>query len=230
MLQNSDSRTPQLQLFTRLALTLAFLMLAGAAQADSITIGPDNCDSCAGLTLGLEINQVGDDVEIFLSYSAPDGWTGDEEWENYTSVIKGGFGGVKGWGAEDITLHSITIDGDDYAYFDQWSSGTEANTNSNGEACSKGTTTDKGCVYSFSGDGSIDLEGGGTAVFAFWIEDATVMDDLHDWKIGGQICDNRDDPSTCKGHIISESIPEPTAALCFGVGLAAFAAFRRRQA
>jgi hypothetical protein len=220
-----------MKLLTRLALTLALFLVAGTAQAAFITIGPDGCESCAGLTLRLEANQVGDDVEVFLSYSAPTDWSGDPEWESYTSITQGGFKAARLWDAGDITLVSIEVDGSAYANFGDWSGATEATNSSSDPFCSRGTSSDKGCVFALNGDGSIDLSGGGIAVFEFLITDAMLLGDTDDWKIGGQLCDNRTLPQTCDGHIISESapIPEPTAALCFGVGLAAFSAVRRRR-
>ena len=48
-------------------------------------------------------------------------------------------------------------------------------------------------------------------------------------NIGGQLCDDRADPSTCDGHIISESVPEPSAALVFGVGALLFGMRLRKR-
>jgi hypothetical protein len=197
------------------------LLVANAAQAVSITILPDNCDSCAGLTLGLEANQMGDDVEVFLSYSAPDLWSGDPDWASYTVITQAGFKAAKFFDSSDIILHSIKVDGVDISStaFAEWDSKvTEANNNSSDPFCTKGTSSDKVCTYAKTDGGSIDLAGGGELVFEFWIEDATLMTDRLDLHIGGQLCDDRADPTTCEGHIISESVPEPSAALLFGIG------------
>lgn len=215
-----------------LALTFFLFVSAGSANAASITIGPDGCASCAGLTLGLEANQVGDDVEVFLSYSAPDGWSGDTGWESYTGITQAGFKAANQWNADDITLVSISVDGAPYANFDDWSGATEASNSSSDPFCSQGTHSNKGCTFALNGDGTIDLSGGGTVVFEFLIADAHQIANTDDWHIGGQLCDLRADPQTCDGHIISESpgqvIPEPSAALAFGFGLAVFSIARRR--
>jgi hypothetical protein len=209
----------------------AVILLASDARAASITIGPGDCDSCAGLTLGLEANQVGDDVEVFLSYTAPAGWSGGEG-DGYTTLVQAGFKAASGWDADDISLVAITVDGSAYANFDDWSDATEANNSSSGPFCTTGTNSNKGCTYALNGDGSIDLAGGGTVVFEFLIADANLIADTADWHIGGQLCDTRANPGTCNGRIISEDgsnpSPEPTAALAFAAGLAALSIARRR--
>jgi hypothetical protein len=59
----------------------------------------------------------------------------------------------------------------------------------------------------------------------FRIEDGTLMD-TSEWHLGAQFANSR---MRHNGHIISAQIPEPTAALLFGLGVIVVTRATRRR-
>jgi hypothetical protein len=75
--------------------------------------------------------------------------------------------------------------------------------------------TDKVCIH-----GYVNITSGGDYTWTFRIDDGTLITDTSEWHLGAQYADGR---FRSAGHIISAEggtppVPEPTAALLFGLG------------
>jgi hypothetical protein len=137
--------------------------------------------------------------------------------DDYTGVRSGlnqvGFLGIKDW--TSVTLDSAPTSG--------WSDPLEANNSSN-NLCEKGTSTDKICTFGF-----VDITGGGDFSWTFTVTGGTLLADTSKWHVGGQFANGA---GVASGQIISAvspPIPEPGAAVFFGIGLAVISPFLRRR-
>jgi hypothetical protein len=84
--------------------------------------------------------------------------------------------------------------------------------------------TDKVCIHGF-----VDITGGGDYTWTFRIDDGTLILDPEEWHLGAQYANGH---YRTNGKIISASaapIPEPTAALIFGMGALMVARTVRRR-
>ena len=75
--------------------------------------------------------------------------------------------------------------------------------------------TDKVCIF-----GYVNVTGGGDYTWTLRIGDGTLITDTSEWHLGAQYADGQ---YRSAGHIISAEggtppVPEPTAALLFGLG------------
>jgi len=193
---------------TLLPVLVLFVFTAGfatVATADSITL--NNCDSqgCKGSKLFLEAIDNGGSFSITLKLDA------DSYYGSRSGLNQVGFLAVKDW-----TLVSL-----DYASAGTWGTPVEGNTSAN-NLCQNGSTTDKVCL-----PGYVDITGGGKFTWKFTLTGGTLLP-TEDWHIGGQYANG---PGATSGQIISATspIPEPTAALVFGVGMLVCSQAARRK-
>ena len=188
---------------------LALLSFAGGAQA--LTVGlPDPCESCKGLTGSLEIVDLGGSFSVKLTLNS-DGYTGGA---TRTGLNQVGFGGIGGWSS--VSLVSAPTAG--------WAAPVGAPTSSN-SLCTNGVGGGKVCTHGF-----VAITGGGDFVWEFNVVGGTLKDTP--WHIGAQFAK---EAGPTQGWILSEEgspsspIPEPTAALLFGVGVLAAARSGNRR-
>lgn len=186
----------------------AFLVsVAGSARATSLLL--DSCDSmgCQGLTLFLDVTDLGGSFDIELTFNA-DAYSGSRDGLNQV-----GFKAIQNW--TSVSLDSAPNAG--------WlNPPLEANTSSN-NLCTNGTTSDKVCTHGF-----VDITGGGDFTWNFTVVGGTLLP-TSDWHIGGQFADAA---GPTNGQIISATsapIPEPDARLAFAAGLLAIVPFLRRR-
>lgn len=190
-----------------LALT-SVLGLAGPARALTIDLAP-GCGSCQGVTGSLSIVDEGGSFSVTLTLNS-DGYTGDR-----TGFNQVGFGGISGWTSVSLVSSPLSTT-------TAWSAPVEANTSSN-SLCTTGTSSDKICTHGFA-----VIAGGGDHVWKFTVVGGTLKTGEDAWHIGAQFANAA---GTARGQIISESgtpIPEPSAALVFGLCAALVARATRR--
>jgi hypothetical protein len=206
-------RTPIL-----LATTLFVFALASSAQA--LTVGGPTCGSCDGSEITLEIvDNLDSTYSVTLTLDSTDY---DESRDGIAQI---GFGGIQDW-------TSVALDSSPSGSAIAWSAPVEANINS-GSLCGNGSTTDKICTWGFT-----DITADDEYVWEFTVTGGTLKDESL-WHIGGQYADlsdlTDDNPKTPNGKVISEDapggvVPEPSAALVFGLGtLIAGSHLRRRR-
>jgi hypothetical protein len=193
------------------SLVAALVFASVAVGADALTIElPTDCESCQGLTGSLEILDLGGSFSVTLTLNS-DSYTGARDGINQV-----GFGGITGW--SDVSLLSSPV-----SSTTAWSAPVEAVTSSN-SLCTVGTSSDKVCTSGF-----VAITGGGDFVWEFAVEGGTL--DAGAWHIGAQFSDLA---GPARGQILSEGgssapIPEPVAALIFGVCLLAVSRSGRRR-
>ena len=184
-----------------LLLGLSLLLSAASAQALGFDLAA-GCSSCQGITGGLDIVDGGGSFSVTLTLNS-DGYTGDRSGFNQV-----GFGAIQSW-------TSVTLDSAPASTTTAWSSPVEAVTAAN-SLCEVGTSSDKVCTFGFA-----DITGGGDHVWKFTVTGGTLkVGPDAEWHIGAQFANG---PGTARGQIISEEgtpgppIPEPTAAMVFGI-------------
>jgi hypothetical protein len=193
-----------LSLLLSAILALAF---ASSAQGVSFFLSLDDCDAdgCQGTTLFMQVDDLGGSFDITLKINADD-YTGDR-----LGINQVGFGAIQGW--TSVSLVSAPTAG--------WADPVAAVTSSN-SLCEVGGSSDKICTHGF-----VDITGGGDYSWAFNVVGGTLKQD--EWHIGGQFANSA---GPARGQIISSSgipvIPEPSAALVFGIGALIVAAGARR--
>jgi hypothetical protein len=185
---------------------LGFLAIASASQAVTSLL-LDDCDAmgCEGSTLFLSVADTGGGTWQATYTINTDGYTGSLDGFNQI-----GFKAVSGWTSATLTSAPNGTG--------NWSSVIEGPINSNSQ-CSNGGTTDKLCIY---GQNSLlNISGGGDYTWVFNIVGGSLLP-TDDWHLGAQYADAL---GPARGHIISAEgggdgppIPEPSAALLFGVG------------
>jgi len=199
-----------MRMLPSLLLGLALLASAGSARALSFELAP-GCSSCEGVTGSLDITDNGGSFSVTLTLDSS-GYTGDRNGFNQV-----GFGAIKDWS-------SVSLDFSPVATTSAWSAPVEANTSSNG-LCTTGTSSDKVCTAGFSDFGGSDVH-----VWKFTVTGGTLKSD--EWHIGAQFA-NAAGPA--RGKIISEEgapgspIPEPSAAMIFGLCAMVVARSARRR-
>jgi hypothetical protein len=182
------------------ALALGALLIASSARATSLTL--NNCDAqgCQGTTLFLGVTDNGNGTfDVTLTVNA-DGYTGTRLGLNQV-----GFGAIKNW-------TSVSLLSDPVSSSTAFSDPVAANTSSKA-LCSTGASSDKVCTSGF-----VDITSGGDYTWEFRVSGGAMMA-VSDWHIGGQFANSA---LAVKGQIISASgagmVPEPSAALLFGLG------------
>ena len=202
----------------KLCLSVSVIVLWSAASQAVTSLTLDNCSGCKGSDLTLAVTDNGDGT-FKVDYSF------DTTTFNDTFIGLGqiGFKTITGWTSAEL----ISAPGG----LGNWSDVLEAPVNSNGSPCSTGgDSTDKICIY--AKNSIFDVRPNGTYTWSFKITGGTLLP-TSDWHFGGQWC-NTVTLSDCKGNIISigasTPVPEPTAALLFGVGTLAVGGSLRRPA
>ncbi len=200
----------RLALITLTALALAGF--AGSAQAALIAETFGACepgDGCDGSTLFLSIDDDGGSGNWIVTYTVnTDGYD-----DGKAGINQIGFKAIQGW---DTSLSYVLSSPTDP--LDDWNPIIESSTNSSIDGpCdpSVGNKNDKVCVSGF-----VDITGDGEYTWTFYIVGGTVMDDTSEWHLGGQYADGG---GRATGKIWSTDgggtpVPEPTAALLFGLG------------
>jgi hypothetical protein len=214
---------------TRFVLTaLALVGFASTAQAalllGEISYSAAECDSmgCEGSSLYLKVEDTADYVAYSTGYIVTytidtgsvlnqPGYTGSK-----TGFNQIGFKVIKDWdlAGNNEVISSPTDPADDWnpVFDDPISSGSECDTNTG--------DTDKVCLNGFVN--IVDTPGEYTWVV--YIEEGTLMD-VGEWHLGAQYANSRyrtyggRDSTNKNGNIIStQPVPEPTAAVLFGLG------------
>ena len=188
--------------FLMIAFALAgFASSAQALQFADLTL--DNCDSmgCEGSTLYLSVQEeVGG--SWFVTYTI--------NTDNYTGSLAGfnqiGFKAVSGWTSGTVLSSPVGSVTD-------WNPVFESPIASNSLCEKTNGNTDKVCIAGF-----VDVTGGGDYTWTFRLEGGTLITDTSEWHLGAQYANGR---FRSQGHIISadaQPVPEPTAAVLFGLG------------
>jgi hypothetical protein len=205
-------------------IALLLVGYAGTAQAYDYQYAEltlDNCDSmgCEGSTLFLSVQEVdtngteGGSWEVTYTINTED-YTGDMSGFNQI-----GFKAISGWDVGMVTSYpdgSMAVNEDGYGP-GPWEPVFEAPINSNSLCDNTSGNSSKVCVAGFvTIDGLDDGNGGLTYdyTWTFLIEGGTLMD-VEEWHLGAQYANG---PNRSKGLIISAEVPEPTAAVLFGLG------------
>lgn len=208
--------TEACQRMKRLGITLfafALVTFALSAQAGTITeVALDDCDAagCEGSGLFLSVEDEGGTWLVTYTIDT-DGYTGNRDGFNQI-----GFLAIKDW----TSVALVSADPD----LASWSDPIEAPVNSNSLCSNTNGDSDKVCIYGF-----VDITGGGEYTWQFRVTGGTLLETT-DWHLGGQYANNANATS---GKIISADVgalvPEPSAALLFGVGVLVLNRARRRD-
>jgi hypothetical protein len=175
---------------------------AGAAQAAPLQYAEltlNDCDSmgCEGSTLFLSVQEEAGGTWLVTYTINTDNYTGDRLGFNQI-----GFKAIKGWTGGEV-LSSPTDP------TQTWNPIFESPIASNSLCEKTNGSTDKICIHGF-----VDVTGGGDYTWTFRIDDGTLMD-TSEWHLGAQYADGH---YRTAGKIISAQVPEPTAAMLFGMG------------
>ena len=194
----------------RFALTaLALVGFASSAQAALVaSTFLDNCDldGCDGSTLLLTVDDDGGSGNWNITYTVNvDGYSDLKDGINQV-----GFKAISGWDPLLSTVTGPTGSG-------TWSL-NEASTNSsvNGPCDPNvGDATDKVCSSGF-----VNTTADGEYTWTFYIVGGTLIEPTSEWHLGGQYADSG---GRAPGQIWSTAgsgtpVPEPTAAVLFGLG------------
>jgi hypothetical protein len=194
---------------TRIALTaLALAGFAGSAQAALIaeayaTCGPT--EGCQGSTIYLSVDDDGGSGDFLVTYRInTDTYTGGEIGLNQV-----GFTAITGWTGGTVLSSPV-------GSLTDWNPVIESPISANSLCDHTNGNSDKVCVAGF-----VNTQGGGEYTWTFLIEGGTVRTDTSEWHIGGQWADGFYRTS---GPVISsdaageQAVPEPTAAVLFGLG------------
>jgi hypothetical protein len=185
---------------------LALVGFAGSAQALQFAeLTLDDCDSmgCEGSTLYLSVQEEAGG-SFFVTYTInTDGYTGSKAGFNQI-----GFKAIDGWTSGSVLSSPVGSVTD-------WNPVFESPIASNSLCDKTNGNTDKVCVAGF-----VNIQGGGDNTWTFRIDDGTLITDTSEWHLGAQYADGR---FRSAGSIISAEggtppVPEPTAALLFGLG------------
>ena len=186
---------------------LALVSFAGSAQALQFAeLTVDDCDAfgCDGSTLYLSVQEETSGSFLVTYTINTTDYTGDRLGFNQV-----GFKAINDWTTgEVLTSPAGSLTNWNPIYDDPIASNSLCDT-SNGD-------TDKVCAF-----GYVDITAGGDYTWTFRIDDGTLITDTSQWHLGAQYT-----PLTtsgrARGQIISYNggtpVPEPTAALLFGLG------------
>jgi len=202
---------------TRIALTALVLAgFAGSAQAALIAETWGVCDpgdGCEGSTLHLSVEDNGSGSWLVTYTIDTENYNGDRVGMNQV-----GFKAIKGWTSAEVIFSPVgsMTNPPPYEAEIPWNPVTETKISANSLCDPNPGGTDKICAAGF-----VDVKTvGGEYSWVFQVEGGTVMTDTSEWHIGGQYADGR---RAVPGHVISTSggtqaVPEPTAAVLFGLG------------
>jgi hypothetical protein len=185
---------------------LALVGFAGSAQALQFAkLTLDDCDSmgCDGSTLYLSVQEEAGG-SFFVTYTInTDGYTGSKAGFNQI-----GFKAIDGWTSGSVLSSPVGSVTD-------WNPVFESPIASNSLCDKTNGNTNKVCIAGF-----VNIQGGGDNTWTFQIDDGTLITDTSEWHLGAQYADGR---FRSAGKIISaeggaQPVPEPTAAVLFGLG------------
>lgn len=193
---------------TRIALTAAALIgFAGSAQAAlvaDLTINDCDADGCDGSTLYLAVDDDGDSGNWIITYTVnADGYSNTMD-----GINQAGGKWIKGW---DPLLSSVTGPTDSGT----WMLSEGPINSSVSSPCNPdfGDNSDMACAMGF-----VDITGDGEYTWTFYLVGGTLLPTA-DWHLGGQYADGG---GRATGQIWSTDgavpVPEPTAAVLFGLG------------
>jgi len=191
--------------FAALAL-VAFASSAQALQFAELTV--DDCDAfgCEGSTLYLSVQEeVGGSWLVTYTINT-DNYTGDRLGFNQV-----GFKAISGWSTGTVLTSPV-------GSVTSWNPVYAAPINSNSLCDNTTGQTDKVCVA-----GYVDITSGGDYTWTFRIYDGTLITDTSQWHLGAQYTP-LSGAGRARGKIISYTgggsppVPEPTAAVLFGLG------------
>jgi hypothetical protein len=188
---------------------LVLVGFAGSAQALAFAETTlNNCDAfgCEGSTLYLSVQEeVGGSFLVTYTINTTN-YTGDRVGFNQI-----GFKAIDGWTTGTVlTYPAGSLTNWNPIYDDPIASNSLCDT-------SKGDT-DKVCITGF-----VDITAGGDYTWTFRIDDGTLITDTAEWHLGAQYTP-LSEAGRARGKIISANgsgsppMPEPTAALLFGLG------------
>ena len=186
--------------------TLALVGFGGSAQALQFAeLTLDDCDlmGCEGSTLYLSVQEEAGG-SFFVTYTInTDGYTGSKAGFNQI-----GFKAIGGWTSGSVLSSPVGSVTD-------WNPVFESPIASNSLCDKTNGNTDKVCVAGF-----VNIQGGGDQTWTFRIDDGTLITDTSEWHLGAQYADGR---FRSAGSLLSAEggtppVPEPTAALLFGLG------------
>lgn len=201
-----------MRVFRSLLIGLCFVCLAGVASAGTMTeLYLDSCNDlgCEGSTLRLNVDDQGDGTFLVTYTINVSGYTGDR-----TGFNQIGWKAIQGASSVDL----LSAEGG----LGSWSDPTESTVASNSTCDHTDGSTDKWCI-----DGFAALNGG-DMVFTYLVTGGTLLD-TGDWALSAQYADA---VGETQGRIISAhapAIPEPSAAVLFGLGAVIVAGRTRRR-
>jgi len=188
---------------------LALVGFAGSAQALQFAEHSlDDCDSmgCEGSTLYLSAQEEAGGSWLVTYTINTDGYTGSKAGFNQI-----GFKVIDDWTSGSVLSSPGGLPAGPLpaiVYDDPIASNSLCD-KSNGD-------TDKVCIFGF-----VNTTGGGDYTWTFRIDDGTLIEDTSEWHFGAQYADGQ---FRSAGNILSAEggttppVPEPTAALLFGLG------------
>jgi hypothetical protein len=189
------------KLLVSLSTTMALLALATGASASTLFL--DDCNGCDGSTLFASVEDQGGFWEVTYTINT-DGY--DDSRVGFNQI---GVKVIKDW--DTATLFSAPNG------VGNWSSVFEAPINANSQCGNTNGNSDKLCI--FAKNAIHDVRGGGDHTWVFHVVGGTVAEE---WHLGAQYASA---VGPARGKIISDEgvptdsvIPEPSAALLFGVG------------
>lgn len=193
--------------------TLALIGFAGSAQALQFAeLTLDDCDmmGCEGATLYLSLQEQTNGDWIATYTINTDGST-----TSLAGFNQVGFKAITGWTSAEVISSPVGSMTNPVPYdaLVPWNPVTESPIASNSLCEKTNGQTDKICAAGF-----VNITSGGDYTWVILIEGGTLITDTSEWHLGAQYADGR---YRSTGHIISAHatpIPEPTAALLFGLG------------
>ena len=192
-----------LPLFTSVAL---LALASGASASPSLLLDPcGSSDGCEGSTLFASVQDQGGGVWRVTYTINTDDYTGDR-----TGFNQIGLKVIQGWSSASLFSAPNGVA--------NWSSVFEAPINANSQCGNQNGNSDKLCI--FAKNSLVNITGGGDFTWVFDVTGGTVAEE---WHLGAQYANA---VGSARGKIISAEgvpsdgppIPEPSAALLFGVG------------
>ncbi|MBW2715696.1 MAG: hypothetical protein JRD03_06450 [Deltaproteobacteria bacterium] len=189
--------------------SLALIGFAGPAQAALIAetfLGNCDADGCDGSTLYLGVDDDGGSGNWIITYTV----NADDYIDVKDGINQIGFKVITGWNTSLSTVTGPTGSG-------AWSLIEAATSSSANGPCdpNHGNPNDKVCSSGF-----VNITSDGEYTWEFYIVGGTLITDTSEWHLGGQYADGG---GRARGQIWSTSgsgvpVPEPTAAVLFGLG------------
>ena len=197
-----------------------FVLSASASYATSLTLSSADCgDQCKGASLSLDVANQGDGSFV-VTYTV--NTTGlDTDGGKFTGLNQIGFLTIKDWTSVSLISAPNGVA--------NWTDPIEAVVHANALCELSNGDPDKVCTA--GKNNFLDMSGGGDFVWKFKVVGGTELA-TGEWHFSGQWANEL---GTARGNIISVGapgtpVPEPTAALLFGVGTLVVGGSLRRPA